>query len=75
MFSHGYICRGNEKQTRTTLKNIYFVLLRMLNLLKVLYTSYIIPSTEPRFFFSGKGEAFKPKEGRLIRRRLFEAGR
>ena len=58
MFSHGYIFRGNEKQTRATLKNIYFVLLRMLYLLKVLYTSYIVPSTEPPSFFLGGGGRF-----------------
>ena len=41
-----------EKQTRTTFKNINFVLFRMSRALKVPYTSYIVTSTEP-FFFSG----------------------
>ena len=41
---------GNEKQTRTTLKNINFVLLWMLHSLNTVHVSYIVPSTEPRFF-------------------------
>ena len=51
MCSRGYFYRGNEKQTRTNLKNINVVLLRMSHSLKAtVYISYIVPSTEPRFF-------------------------
>ena len=41
MCSHGYLYRGNEKQTCTILKNINFVLLQTSHSLKVPYTSLI----------------------------------
>ena len=52
MCSHGYFHRGNAKQTRTTLKNITNVTFNI----STVYVSYILPSTEVRFF-SGEGEA------------------
>ena len=51
MCSHGYFYRGNEKQTRTTLKNINLVLFTNVSFIKsTVYDSYILLSTAPRFF-------------------------
>ena len=55
MCYHGYFYRGNKKQTRMTLKNINFFTVLNVAFMKVPYTSYIVPSTEPRFF-SREGE-------------------
>ena len=54
MCSHGHFYRGNEKQTRTTLKTINFVLLRMLHSLKVPYTSRITYRVMNLVFSRGK---------------------
>ena len=60
---------GNAKRTRTTVRNVNFVLLRMSQSLKVPYTSrpvsYIVPSTELRFF-SGEGGGGAYRKGALI---------
>ena len=62
MCSHGYFYQENKKQTRTTVKNINLVLLRNVTFIKsTVYVSYIVPSTDPRFF-SGEGGAYL-KEG------------
>ena len=60
MCSHGYFYRGNEKQTRMTLKNINFVLLGTSHSLKVLYVVRLIYHTEYRtsFFLRGGGGAY-----------------
>ena len=56
MCSRVYFYRGNEKQTRTNLKNINVVLLRMSNsLTSTVYVWYIVPSAEPPFFLGRRG--------------------
>ena len=56
MCSHEYFYRGNEKQTRTTLKNINLVLFTNVLFIKsTVYDSYILPTTAPRFFSGERG--------------------
>ena len=58
MCSYGYFYQGNAKQTRTTLKNINFVLLRMSKkyLIRLAYRiDYRVPSSEPHFFLRWGG--------------------
>ena len=64
MCPHGYFYRGNEKQTRTTKKNINFVPLRMSHSLKLPYRSRISYRILNLVFYRGRGGG----------ERLFEAG-
>ena len=57
MCSHGYFYQENKKQTRTTVKNINLVLLRMSHSLKVPYTSPISYRVlNLAFFLGGEGK-------------------
>ena len=55
MCSHGYFYQENKKQTRTTVKNINLVLLRMSHSLKVPYTSRISYRVLNLVFSRGRG--------------------
>ena len=55
MCPHGYFYRGNEKQTRTTKKNINFVPLRMSHSLKLPYRSRISYRILNLVFYRGRG--------------------
>ena len=52
MCLHRYFYRGNEKQTRTTLKN---TITNVTFIESTVYVSYIVPSTEPHFFSEKEG--------------------
>ena len=70
MCSHGYFYRGNEKQTRTTLKNINLVLFTNVSFIKsTVYDSYILLSTAPfsRGREGGAYSKFQALGGALIR--------
>ena len=57
MCSHWHFYRGNEAQSRTTLKTVNFVLLRMSHSLKVPYTSPISYRVlNLAFFLGGEGK-------------------